>query len=179
MAQKPGIKSSYLIYILAALVFILGLVFIYLQYTAWNNVKEEIRQEEEALDLAGIQLALLNRHRENAPEYEQRLAVARSLIPLQPDEDLLINYLYRLAEESDLEVNMIRFEDHSADDQFTTIPMTVSFDGTYPDLRRFLNQLYYGERAIRVNSIRINRSGAAESGISVLMNIVAFYNNSE
>jgi Tfp pilus assembly protein PilO len=179
MAISSKISRKYLIYILAGLVFILSTILIYVQYNAWIDVKEEIRLEEEALDLAVIQLARLARYRDNAPEYEQRLAVAKGLIPAYPKEDELIRYIYRIAEETDMSVNDIRFENRSVTDQYTIMPISLNIEGGYQQLRRFLNYLYYGERAIRVNNIRISKSSGEESNIVVTLSAAAFYNHLE
>ncbi|MBW6464683.1 MAG: type 4a pilus biogenesis protein PilO [Firmicutes bacterium] len=179
MAIRFGNNRKYLIYILAGLVFILSVALIYIQYNAWSDLKEEIRLEEEELDLAMIRLARLTRYRENAPEYEHRLAVAKALIPDYPGEDELISYIYRVAEDSDMTVNDIRFENRSATEQYTIMPLSINIEGGYQELRRFLSNLYYGERAIRVNNIRISSSSGAETSISVTLSVAAFYNHSE
>lgn len=179
MAKLAGSSKKNLIIILAALVLILGAALNYIQYRAMSNIREEVRQEEEAVDLARAHLTRLIRHRDNAAEYESRLAVAKKYIPETAGEEDLIRYLYALSDNLDLQVQEIRFGSSSVGEQYTTLPLSLNLEGNYQSLRQYLNLLYNGKRAIRVNEVRISRSGGVGTAIRANLAVAAFYNQED
>lgn len=175
MAVDLKSPKKYIVYILAVLLVILSAVLLYIQYNNLTELKAEEEQEQFALDTAYVQLARLVNHRENAAEYEQRLNYALKKIPAAPGEEDLLRYIYRIAADSDVQLSEIRFAGRSDTENYTVMSLSLSLEGNYQNLRQFLRYLNSGERAIRVGTIRISRTGA-ESGSRVALTASAFYN---
>ena len=175
MALNVGTSKKHIIYILAVLLVILSLVLLYFQYSNLKELKAEEEQEQLALDTAYLQLARLVNHRENAAEYEQRLVSALKKIPAAPGEEDLLRYIYRIAEDSGVQLTEIRYSGRSETENFTIIALALNLEGNYQNLRQFFRYLHSAERAIRVNTIRISRTGE-ETGSRVALTASAFYN---
>lgn len=176
MAALTEKSKKYLVYVLAALVLLLSVVLIYVQYTALSNLRAEVEEEEMLLNAAQARLNRLIDHRNNAPVYEMRLEYATRMIPPEPGEDAMLRYIQRLTSDYDLRAVDIRFDNRVDQETYTTMPITMTIEGSYPDLQRMLRHLRDGSRAVRVDSISISRSGAADSQLRVSLSAATFYN---
>ncbi len=175
-AQKSNIKD-YLLPALAVLVVILSAVLIYIQANNLSNLRAEVEEEEMAVVAAQTRLTRLMSHRDNAAEYEQRLRVAKVLIPDRAGEEELIRYFQRLSEDNDLRVIEIRFDGRNATEEYTAMPLALIVEGSFQDIRIFLRQLRNGSRAVRVDDLRLARAGDADSFLRVSISASAFYNH--
>ncbi len=179
MAAMSGTSKKYLVIILAILVVILSFALIYIQHSALANLKIEVENEELALSIAQANLARLLNLRANAAEYEQRLAYAERLIPADAGEEDILRYFYRLSEEYDVSVLEIRFDNRSAGETFTTMPLALNLEGSYSNLSRLLRMLRDGDRAFRVNNIQISRTGGSGSDLRFSITASTFYKTVE
>ena len=175
MAKNKSPLRKNLLYILAALVFVLSLVLLYTQYNSLRNLKEKEEAEELALEEARIEFARHMQHMENAALYEERLAYAQQMIPEAPGEDRLLVYLHRLASEYKLHLSEVHFEGREETEHYVIMPISITAQGGYQELRQFLKHLFNGERAIRVNEVRISRLEDGPYSTQVYLSAVAFY----
>lgn len=172
-------SKKYLIIGLAVLVIILSGVLIYVQASVLSDLRVEVEEEEFAVDLARSRLTRLIGHRENAAEYEQRLETATRLLPAQPGEDQILRYIHRLADDNGLRATDISFGNRSVDEEYTTIPLSISVEGSFQDTRNLLRQLRNGERAFRVDNLSVTRAGGEGALLRVSISANAFYNHNE
>ena len=105
-----------------------------------------------------------------------RLEYARRMIPPEPGEDAMLRYIQRLTSEYDLRAIEIRFDTRSNQEDYTTMPITITLEGSYPDLQRLLRQFRDGSRAVRVDDIRISRTGGVGNQLRVTLSTATFYN---
>ena len=176
MLTLSEFKSKYLVIVLAVLLVILSAVLIFTQYKTLVNLRAEVEEEEMLLNAAQARLNRLIDHRNNAPEYEMRLEYARRMIPNEPGEDAMLRYFQRLANDYGLRAVNISFDNRSDQETYTAMPISMTIEGSYPDLQRMLRHLRDGSRAVRVDSISISRSGADDSQLRVTLSAVTFYN---
>ncbi len=162
---------------LIVLVFILGLVLVYVQANTLSDLRAEVEAEEMAVIAAQNRLNRLMQHRENASEYEQRLAFAKRMIPEQPGEENILRYIHRITDDNDLRAVEIRFDGRSEMDGYTAMPLSITVEGSFQNTRSMLRQLLNGERAIRVNNINLNRTGDAGTALRISISANAFYNH--
>ena len=179
MARKDSAIRKNLVYILAALVFILSFLLLYMQYNTLSDLKAEEEQEEQTLQEARIELARYINHRENAAEYEIRLDYAEKMVPPDAAEDQLLRYINRTALEYNLHPVEVRFDPRSEGEQFTTMPVSIIVEGGYQEARQFLRHLFNGERAVRVDDIRINRIEEGPHTTRITLTAAAFYSGTE
>jgi len=176
MAAPTGKSKKYLVIFLSVLVIILGAALVYVQHSTLSNLRAEVEQEEQALAIAQAHLARLINLRANADEYEQRLAYATKMIPADAGEEEILRYIYRLADEYDIQALEIR---RAEGESFTTMPVTMNLEGNYQDLRRFLRRLRDGDRVFRVNNISMSRAGGTGTDLRATITTNTFYNHLE
>jgi len=179
MAAPTGKSKNTLVIFLSVLVIILGAALVYVQYSTLSNLRAEVEQEEQALAIAQAHLARLIDLRANADHYEQRLAYATKMIPADAGEEEILRYIYRLADEYDIQALEIRFENRAEGESFTTMPVTMNLEGNYQDLRRFLRRLRDGDRVFRVNNISLSRAGGTGTDLRATITTNTFYNHLE
>lgn len=175
MALSLNIPRKVLVLILAVLAIIMCFILIYVQFNVLRELRVEVANEELALSSAQQRLNNLIEHRNRAPEYQQRLDYAESLIPGEPKEDEVLRYLNWLANEFELQAIEIRFGARSVSGTVTVMPLSVTLEGSYLGLRYFLKELYEGERVFRVDNMRISRTGGTGTEIRVALSLNAFY----
>ncbi len=177
MAKLSGTLKSNIVLILAVLIIVLSIVLIYVQYNSLVNLRDEVAIEELALDTARAELTRLMGHRDRATEYERRLDYARSKVPNRAHEEELLHYIHNLVERYELRAVEIRFADRVEDEEtgYVTMPLSITVEGEYIALRRLLESLYKGDRAVRVDDINISRAGGG-NGLRVRITAGTFYN---
>ncbi len=171
MLKLSGSKRQYIIIGVAALAFILGLVLIYYQYNVLMDLRAEVEEEEIAVDAAQADLNRLLSHRDRAGEYRDRLEFARGKIPEAAREEEVLRYFQRLIDEHGLKASEIIFEEHVEEEGYTTIPLSLTLEGSYSGARKLLGNLRGSNRAIRVDEISLSRAeGGSELQISITAN---------
>ena len=175
MIKVSDSKRNILTIALAVLILLISAALLLMQYRNWQDLETQVEQEELALYEAQANLTQLLQHRQNAEEYEQRLNIANSLMPTDPQEQELIRYLSRLAEDCDLRTANIRLGNRSEGEEYSIMPFDVSLEGSYRNLGRYLTQLRHGERAVRVDNLRLSRGGGADGTTSINVSASAFY----
>ena len=167
--------------IVAALLLILAIAMTVLQYNNLQGLREQVAEEEMAVTEAR---ALLNRrlqHRDNAPEYEERIVILQALIPEAPQEEQVLRYFEHLAREYDLDVQQISFgeREENAEAGYTRMPLSITMEGRYQHLIDLLDHLYSGDRAVRVDDVGISLAATSETpaNIRVSISASAFYSS--
>lgn len=160
---------------LIGLLIIAGLVLVFIQARSLGELREAVREEELALDETRSVLARRMKYRENAEEYRRELQVMERLIPEDPEEEELLRYFERLAQEYDMNVQSIRFDARKTEEEtdFVSMPLTIVLEGRYRDLVMLLNRLYNGERAVRVDDLRIGLASSPEQPAMIRITIAA------
>ncbi|MFO8192704.1 MAG: type 4a pilus biogenesis protein PilO [Bacillota bacterium] len=176
-------RKEVIIIALIGLLIIAGLVLVFLQARSLGELREEVREEEIALDEARALLARRMQYRDKAEQYKWELQTMERLIPAEPEEEELLRYFDRLADEYDMNVQSIRFDTRTSgeEENYVRMPMNIVLEGRYRDLVLLLNHLYNGERAVRVDDLRIALASSPEqpAGIKITMVAEAFHLKSE
>ncbi len=161
---------------LAVLAIVAGSLLIFAQVNAVRGLRAEIEQERSALAQSQAELARLEQLRDSAPFYRDRLDALQRLIPAEPGEDTLLRYIHSLADEFDLRVVEVRFGSRSeaAGNQPVTMPLGLTLEGSYPDLLEALHYLRNGQRALRMDNLRLSKMGASAE-VRATLSANAFY----
>jgi Tfp pilus assembly protein PilO len=170
-------RKTSIIIILSVLAIIVGLAMIYLQATNLNSLKTAV--EDEKLALAQAE-ALLNQRLEyqaNAPFYREEAARLKQLVPEQPQEEEILRLINLTAEEYDLRIHEIRFENRvpNAESGYITMPLVITVEGSYRSLIELLDHLQWSGRAFRVDQVRIALSGSPQGNIRTVITANVFY----
>lgn len=149
------------ILILGILVILLLVVgFYFLLLGPLMSTLDERAQERDAKEaqLATLrqQVSELQAVRENAPEIERQLLELSKRIPEQPEIPTLVVQIEEVAEASGVTQVSIEPGDPApppGGGEFSVLPVTMSFEGTYEELQNFLFRTRNLARLVTVNQV--------------------------
>ena len=161
--------------IVTALLLVLAIAMTVLQFTNLQDLREQVAEEEMALNEARALLSRRLQHRDNAPEYEERIVILQALIPDAPQEEQVLRYFDYLAREYDLNVQQISFGGRVENEEagFTRMPLSITIEGRYQKLIDFLEHVYDGDRAVRVDNVGISLAESPEQRANIRISITA------
>ena len=126
---------------------------------------EEQASKEQQLQQLQQQVAELEEVARNAPEIERQLLELSKRIPTQPEIPTLVVQVEEIAEESgvtQLSIVPGAPEPPPEGGDFSSIPITMSFEGTYEQLQDFVGRLLNLVRLVTINEI--SYEAAVEEG---------------
>jgi type IV pilus assembly protein PilO len=144
--------------VLVILLLVVGYYFLLLsplQRTLDERAQE--RDDKEA-QLASLQqqVAELEAARDNAPEIERQLLELSKRIPEQPEVPTLVVQIEEIADASGVTQVLIQPGSPgppAGGGEFTVLPVTMSFEGTYEELQDFLFRTRNLARLVTVNEV--------------------------
>lgn len=154
--------------ILVILLVVVGFYFLLLGplMTTLGERAQERDDKEAQLATLRQQVSELQAVRENAPEIERQLLELSKRIPEQPEIPTLVVQIEEVAEASGVTQVSIAPGDPGpppGGGEFSVLPVTMSFEGTYEELQNFLFRTRNLARLVTVNQIsycRIDPIGA-------------------
>lgn len=132
--------------------------------TEFVQSAEEQESKDQQLQQLQQQVAELEAVARNAPEIERQLLELSKRIPTQPEIPTLVVQVEEVAQESgvtQLSIEPGAPEPPPEGGDFSRIPVTMSFEGTYEQLQDFTGRLLNLVRLVTINSISYT---AAEDG---------------
>ncbi|MCA1688534.1 MAG: type 4a pilus biogenesis protein PilO [Actinobacteria bacterium] len=164
-------RNVLLIGLLVLVLLAVGYFFLFLR-PLLNNLDERAqeRSDKEA-QLANLQqqVAELEAVRQNAPEIERQLLELSKRIPTQPEIPTLVVQIEEIADAAgvtQLSIEPGDVEPPPGGGDFSVIPVTMSFEGTYEQMQDFLLRTRNLARLMTVRSItycRVDPLGAGEA----------------
>ncbi|HIE12584.1 MAG TPA: hypothetical protein EYP63_04025 [Desulfotomaculum sp.] len=153
----------------------LMLFLLYIQVTAYQETRQAIGEEIAAIKEVEVRLAELKRLAQQAEELEGRKASLDRLIPLQPEEDQLIEEIKEMAVTSGVRFLEVRFEEPVDKEGYIEMPLEMAFEGRYHDLLLLLAALEEGPRALRLDEIKVSHAGGCAAEIKADLDATVFY----
>lgn len=175
MITLTGTKRKYVLIGVIGITFIVGLILIYVQYNTLGELREEVQEEEIAVESAQAQVNQLMTHRDRAEEYRNRLDFAKSKIPNQPREEEVLRYLQQLVNQHDLKAVEISFAERVEEEGYISMPLSMTIEGSYSGIRQLLYHLRGGDRAVRVDDLSLSRAGDDGSDLQISISANTFY----
>lgn len=144
--------------ILVILLLVVGFYFLLLGplMTTLGESAQERDDKEAQLATLRQQVSELQAVRENAPEIERQLLELSKRIPEQPEIPTLVVQIEEVAEASGVTQVSIEPGDSGpppGGGEFSVLPVTMSFEGTYEELQNFLFRTRNLARLVTVNQI--------------------------
>lgn len=144
--------------ILVILLLVVGFYFLLLGplMTTLGERAQERDDKEAQLATLRQQVSELQAVRENAPEIERQLLELSKRIPEQPEVPTLVVQIEEVAEASGVTQVSIEPGDPGpppGGGEFSVLPVTMSFEGTYEELQNFLFRTRNLARLVTVNQI--------------------------
>jgi Tfp pilus assembly protein PilO len=117
--------------------------------------------EQLAIAQAEARLQILLQYKANESILKERMARAERLIPVEAAEGTLVKDIQATADLANTKFVQVRFDKYIPGQEYTTIPLQISFEGRYQGLLVLLDSLRDRSRAVRVDEIRIGQGNQA------------------
>jgi type IV pilus assembly protein PilO len=163
-------RTILLIGLLLIVLLTVGYYFLFLSpLLSTLNERAQERADKEA-QLANLQqrIAELEAVRQRAPEIERELLELSKRVPTQPEIPTLIVQIEGIADEAgvtQLSIEPGDIEPPPGGGDFSVVPITMSFEGTYEEMQDFLLRIRNLARLVTVQSVtycRVEPLGAGE-----------------
>lgn len=131
-----------------------------------SQIALAVRSQESELKEASAKIKLLQELRAKSGALERQKQWLATFIPNEEGQAQFIGELQRLAERSGIEIISCTLE--SAPKSLKAFPnyaiyqWKVSFDGTYPGMLAFFDELPASERCVNVAELKLASSGGAD-----------------
>ena len=168
-------RNILLIGFLVIVLLAVGYFFLFLR-PLLNNLDERAQERtDKQAQLANLQqqVAELEAVRQNAPEIERQLLELSKRIPTQPEIPTLVVQIEEIADAAgvtQLSIEPGDVEPPPGGGDFSVVPVTMSFTGTYEQMQDFLLRTRNLARLVTVRSVTFCRSqplGAGEAACPV------------
>ncbi len=159
-------RNILLLGLLVILLLVVGYYFLFLR-PLLNNLDERAQERsDKQAQLASLQnqVAELEAVRRNAPETERQLLELSKRIPTQPEIPSLVVQIEEIAGASgvtQLSIEPAGVESPPGGGDFSVVPVTMRFQGTYEQMQDFLLRTRNLARLMTVRSVTYCRVGAA------------------
>jgi len=165
--------------LLLAVAIILGSFLLYDQFNKLNAVKDIAATEKVEMQNARAELERLKEIKEQEPQMQEQLALLERLMPVQPDENILITDINAVSQDSYTHLMQIRFEQRGVRENYTEMPFKIVFEGQYHGLLELLGSLQAGERAVRINEVKVGKGKEELPQIKAEIAASAFFTGQE
>ena len=158
-------RNILLLGLLVILLLVVGYYFLFLR-PLLNNLDEQAQvRSDKQTQLASLQqqVAELEAVRRNAPETERQLLELSKRIPTQPEIPSLVVQIEEIANASgvaQLSIEPAGVQPPPGGGDFSVVPVTMRFQGTYDQMQDFLLRTRNLARLITVRSVTYCRPGA-------------------
>jgi len=130
-----------------------------------NKMNREISLKYEEIAALRSSVNKLREMEKNAGDMEARLQAIREMLPEEPSEDGVLEYLQNLAKSAPAVLEQVRFEDRVPAGGFVEMPLSLTFNSSYKGFLNLMTGVMYGDRLFRVDEVRIeNKTG---NGLSI------------
>ena len=157
MAEKKVDRQLLLTAVLGLAALVLAGVITYYQFGALKDVRAAVAEERLAVARVQAHLRDLEQTKEQAAQLEQRLKLLESMMPAAPDEDRLIAVMRDYADSSGMELQQVRFKERAAREGYHEMPVEITFEGRYNELLYLLSDLQAGQRALRIDELKVGK----------------------
>ncbi len=148
--------------VLASLILLGAMSFpVYMKLREYTGLFVSIWQEKAGLEEDRLKLARLQELSREEASINGFADSGKAMMPDAPAEGELIGYIQGLAREVNADFIEIRFDARVKGKEYSEMPLTIIFEGSYSDFVSFIEKIRDGGRAVRLDGIN---AAAAESG---------------
>lgn len=134
--------------------------------------REIVKKYEEIAVMRGT-VNKLREMEKNAGEMEARMQAIREMIPEEPFENDVLEYLQNNAKSAPAVMELVRFEERVQGQGFVEMPISLTFNSSYKGFLNLMTGIMYGDRLFRTDEVRIeNKAG---DGLKVNVKTSTFY----
>ncbi|MEW5952884.1 MAG: type 4a pilus biogenesis protein PilO [Bacillota bacterium] len=175
MLEKMRAPSTAMVAAIGVAVLALMLFLVYSQVMALKTARQAVADEQGAYAAARQRLQELILIKDNASVMEEKLRRYEHMLPNTPDENTLIDMLGNYGSASGTKLLSVRFGAREDRGEYTEMPVEIAYEGRYHDLLELLAQLQSGERALRIEAVKIGRGRDDLPRVRVDIDASAFF----
>ncbi|MBP7177187.1 MAG: type 4a pilus biogenesis protein PilO [Thermoclostridium sp.] len=135
----------------------------------------EIYRIEAIIEEQQVLLKKMRDAEARSSEYETKLLQLQKMIPDQPEQNQFVVWVQQASADASLKLTDISFNEHTVEEGYSVMPVQLSLYGNYVSTLKFLSDMLYGERLVRVDDVDLSGSGV---GLNISMKINLFYKDS-
>lgn len=155
-------------------------------FFAMGSVKNEISQLDKEITDKKTELADLQEKKAQIDIIEKEIEEMRRIVasfegrlPTDKEVPKLLRQFQKIAELSGVKYQLVKTEPIIERDLYITLPYTVKVYGAYPEIGEFLRSLEFGDRYIKVSSIKIEKEEKGDSEASFVISTYMFITKDE
>lgn len=164
-----------LVILLTVVLLAVMLAFTYFKFEQIKAVTVEFVSENIGLQQDRDRLARLEKLEDGQEEIRRQYDNALKMMPEEPMEGELIDYIQQKANLAAGRYVEIRFGERTQADGYMDMPVDISFTGGYEDLIAFLESLENGERALRIDGMTVGVTGDGSGAVRADLSAHGFY----
>ncbi len=152
-----------------ALIIVFSLVFIFFAYLIIREGLLIGRQTAEINSiefLIGEKQAVLQKMKDaetRSAGLESQITILQKLIPEEPGQNHFLVWIHQISTEASLKLSNVSFGETVKKEGYAEMPVSLSVQGSFKSLLKFLSNLMYNERLVRVDDIDLTDSGGSLS----------------
>ncbi|MDO9574725.1 MAG: type 4a pilus biogenesis protein PilO [Candidatus Contubernalis sp.] len=175
MIKNIKFTREHVVIILSILGILLMIFLIFLQYDLLKDQQQVVEGFKLELKEAELKLEHLQDLKERSYLYYEQLDSLKKMIPNEAEESWILDYLERVSIKSGTKLNLTKFSQRISKSGCTEIPLIITLQGSYSSLTAFLEMIEQGERAFRIDGIKINKDEESSSSIKAEVFVTAFH----
>lgn len=175
MAEQKINTKDILTIVLGVAALALAVLLLYNQWGSLQAARESVKEERMAVARIQDYIQEMEQAKDNIQELEDRYALVELMMPTNPDEDVLITSLRSYADATGTSFLKVNFKQRASKEGYSEMPVDLVFEGSYPELLQLLEHLQAGQRAMRVESLKVSKARMDAPVIKADINASAFY----
>lgn len=164
-----------LLVVISAVILFIMCILVVQKAANYIQIREKITVEKNSLEQDKQKLAQLEELSRHEKEMTATIDACKKLMPSEPQEDWLIEYIQNTADTAMANFVEIQFSPRVQGSSYSEMPVKISFQGSYTSFVNFLKSLRNGERAVRVDSVTATPTGSGSTDIKAELAASAFY----
>ena len=175
MAEQKINKKDSLIVVLGVAALVLAALLLYNQWGNLQAARGAVQEERQAVARLQTYIQDMEQAKDNVEELEARYTLAELMMPANPDENIMINTLRTYADATGAKLLKVTFKDRVNKEEYSEMPVELVFEGSYSELLQLLEYLQAGQRAMRVESLKVSKPRQDATVIKADITASAFY----
>lgn len=173
--EKKKSQRTIIIVVLGVAILACMIYLLYNQTATLQEARDQVEQEEIALQREEANLLNLVALSKQAPELEERKAIAEALLPPLPKENTLLTGIQDLGDKSETDLLQVRFGERIPHQGYDEMPINLTFEGRYHGLLKLLDNLQNWQRNVRIDEVKIGKGKGDYPQVKADLTVAAFY----
>jgi Tfp pilus assembly protein PilO len=175
MQDKKSNNMNIIFIAASAVIIIIVIVMLVTRIMHLQDTLKQTELMEDTIAKNQIRLNELIRLSKQEEEFKQQIAIMDKMLPDEPFESDIINQAKNASDLSDTDFIQIDFQERVVNNNITTMPLSLVFNGRYQSLLSVIDKLTYGDRLVIIDEISIQQSEDNDGIIEASLKARTFY----